>query len=150
MTDCATARATLRNAELALMQQRETVAEMRRNLPTGPVVEDYVFDTPDGPRRLTELFTTPDRPLVLYHFMYGKAQTDPCPMCSMWTDGWAAIDHHVAQRVDFKMVSAASMPATLELAAERGGADSTGSARRRRRSSSTSEVRTRTATRRRS
>ena len=120
MTDYTTARESLREAELALMQQREAVAEMRRNLPTGPAVEDYVFATPDGDRHLSELFTAPDRPLALYHFMYGKAQTGPCPMCSMWADGWAAIDHHVNESVDFAMVSAAPIDETLALADQRG------------------------------
>ena len=31
-----------------------------------------------------ELFTAPDRDLIIYHFMFGKAQTEPCPLCMMW------------------------------------------------------------------
>ena len=49
------ARDELRAAELALMQQRETVAELRRKLPPGPATPDYEFQAPSGPVRLSEL-----------------------------------------------------------------------------------------------
>src|SRR5438067_9127107 len=77
-------REELRLAEIELMRQRERVAELRRHLPQGAAIQDYQFQ--EGPRdlnvgdapgrtvRLTELFTKPNRSLVVYHFMYGKAQ----------------------------------------------------------------------------
>ena len=37
-------REELRRAEIELMNQRERVAELRRRLPKGPAVEDYVFE----------------------------------------------------------------------------------------------------------
>src|SRR4051812_8998402 len=87
----------LRLAEIELRNQRERVAELRRQLPQGPTVEDYVFDeipasldagdSPVRTVRLSQLFTGPDRSLVLYHFMFGKKQTNPCPMCTAWIDG---------------------------------------------------------------
>lgn len=120
MTTYEEARDSLRQAELDLMLERERVAELRRSLPPGPIVKDYTFGSPDGDVRLSELFSAPDRPVVLYHFMYGKAQTAPCPMCAMWADGWAAVDHHIAHNVDFAMVSAAPIDETLALAHERG------------------------------
>ena len=70
-----TAREELRTAELALMQQREKVAELRRSLPAGPVVDDYVFDTPAGPVTLDSLVG--ERPLIVYHFMFGAAMDQP-------------------------------------------------------------------------
>ena len=120
MTDYTTAREDLRAAELALMQQREAVAQLRRDLPPGPAVDDYEFGSADGPVRLSELFSSAERSLVLYHFMYGKAQTDPCPMCAMWTDGWNAITDHVGATTDFALVSAAPIAETLALAERRG------------------------------
>ena len=117
-----TARAELRAAELALMQQRETVAELRRKLPPGPSTADYEFQSPSGPVRLSELVTG-GRPLVLYHFMYGKQQGAPCPMCSMWADGWNAVAHHIAENIDFALVSDAPIDETLTLADERGWTD---------------------------
>src|SRR5438876_3773634 len=85
-------REELRLAEIELMRQRERVAELRRKLPLGAAVQDYQFeegpvdlgagDTPTRTARLTELFTAPDRSLVIYHLMFGKKQTRPCPMCT--------------------------------------------------------------------
>src|SRR6267378_3141986 len=92
-TDYLAKREELRLAEIELMRQRERVAELRRRLPQGATVEDYVFeegpanldagDTPTRTVRLSELFTGPDRSAVIYHFMYGKLQTSPCPMCTL-------------------------------------------------------------------
>jgi predicted dithiol-disulfide oxidoreductase (DUF899 family) len=111
------AREKLRLAEIDLMQQRERVAEMRRALPPGPVVDDYEFlegprslddgDTPVSTVRLSELFGGPGRPRVVYHLMYGKAQTAPCPMCTQWIDGFNGVAQHVARNVDFAVVAAA-------------------------------------------
>src|SRR5215510_14568457 len=80
-------REELRLAEIELMRQRERVAELRRRLPLGAIVQDYAFeqgpanlnagDTPVRTVRLSELFTRPNRSLVVYHFMYGKKQTKP-------------------------------------------------------------------------
>jgi predicted dithiol-disulfide oxidoreductase (DUF899 family) len=113
-------RETLRQAEIELMHQREQVAELRRRLPPGPVVEDYTFlegpthldegDQPAREVRLSQLFTGPDRSLIIYHLMFGKRQTTPCPMCTMWIDGFSGIAHHLTQSVDFAVVAAAPLP----------------------------------------
>ncbi|MER5392271.1 DUF899 family protein [Saccharopolyspora sp. NPDC002686] len=124
------AREELRQAEMELMRHRERVADLRRRLPLGPVVDDYVFeegpadlhagDEPVREVRLGELFTGPDRDLVVYHLMYGKAQTEPCPMCTMWIDGFNGIAHHVEQNADLAIVAAADLPALREHARNRG------------------------------
>ncbi|MFJ8157810.1 DUF899 family protein [Streptomyces sp. NPDC094468] len=116
------AREELRRAEIGLMRRREEVAALRRALPPGPAVEDYVFlegprdlgvgDAPVREVALGELFSAPERPLIVYHFMYGKRQTEPCPMCTMWIDGYNGIAHHVARKADF-VVAAAADPAAL-------------------------------------
>jgi len=108
-------------AEIELMRQRERVAELRRGLPPSAVLQDYIFeegpanldagDEPVRTVRLRELFTAPGRPLVVYHFMYGKRQTNPCPMCTMWMDGWNGVAHHLAQNVDVVLVAGADLPA---------------------------------------
>lgn len=114
-------REELREAELALMRQREEVAALRRKLPEGPVVQDYEFvegpadldhaaDTP-SPVRLSELFTAPGRPLIVFQMMFGKEQADPCPMCSMWVDGFNGIARHITQNADFVVAAAANLPA---------------------------------------
>ena len=115
-------REELRLAEIELMQQQERVADLRRRLPQGAPLQDYAFeegpaklddgDSPIRSVRLSELFTMADRPLVIYHLMYGKAQTKPCPMCTAWIDGINGVAHHIAQNVDFAIVAAAD-PAAL-------------------------------------
>ena len=87
-------REELRLAEVELMRQRERIAELRRNLPEGAAIQDYQFE--EGPReldagdapvrtvRLSELFTKPNRSLVIYHFMFGKRQSKACP-CLLYT-----------------------------------------------------------------
>jgi predicted dithiol-disulfide oxidoreductase (DUF899 family) len=112
-----TKRDELRLAEIELMRQQERVAELRRRLPEGATIEDYLFgegpanldagDTPIRTVRLSELFTSPNRPLVVYHFMYGKKQTKPCPMCTLFIDGWNGVAHHLAQNADVVIVAAA-------------------------------------------
>ena len=109
----------LRRAEIDLRKQRERVAELRRELPQGPAVEDYVFEevsakldageTPIQKIRLSELFTSPDRSVVIYHFMFGKKQTKPCPMCTAWIDGFNGVAHHLAQNLDLAIVAAADL-----------------------------------------
>src|SRR6185503_10615364 len=89
-------REELRLAEIELMKQRERCAELRRALPKGATIQDYEFvegptslddgDAPTKKVRLSELFSGTDRSLVVYHFMYGKKQTTPCPMCTAWID----------------------------------------------------------------
>jgi predicted dithiol-disulfide oxidoreductase (DUF899 family) len=114
VTDYDVARDALRDAELALMQQREAVAVLRRDLPPGPVAQDYVFDEVGGQISLDELVG--DRPLVIYHFMFGGPMAAPCPGCSMWADGWNAVVEHIDQNVDFAMVSQGMAAENVELA----------------------------------
>jgi predicted dithiol-disulfide oxidoreductase (DUF899 family) len=123
-------REELRLAEIELRKTRERVAVLRRQLPPGPSVKDYEFiegpasldegDAPTNKVRLSELFTAPDRPLVIYHFMYGKKQTKPCPMCTSWIDSFNGIAHHLAQNIDLAIVAAADLPTLRAHARKRG------------------------------
>ena len=115
-------REELRLAELDLVDHIERVASLRRRLPLDTFVQDYeLIDVSSGePVRLSELFSTPDRALILYHFMYGKAQSEPCPLCSMWIDGYNGTAPHVAQNADLAVVAAAEPSAILAYATSRG------------------------------
>jgi predicted dithiol-disulfide oxidoreductase (DUF899 family) len=123
-------REELRITEIALMQQSEKVAALRRTLPQGATVQDYEFleapnglntgDAPANTVRLSELFTAPNRPLVIYHLMYGKKQTKPCPMCTLWTDGYNGIAQHLAQTMNFAIVAAAELTPLRDYARTRG------------------------------
>ena len=122
-------REELRLAEIELMRQRERVAELRRHLPEGAALQDYPFH--EGPRdlnagdepravRLSELFSGPNRALVIYHFMFGRKQAKACPMCTAWLDGANGVAHHLAQNLDFAVVAAADLPTLRAYARERG------------------------------
>ncbi len=115
-------REELRVAELELVDHVERVAALRRKLPADTVVDDYelVDVARDQPVRLPALFSAPDRALVLYHFMYGKGTVDPCPLCTMWIDGYDAAAPHVTQNADFAVVAAAEPAAIAAHAAARG------------------------------
>jgi predicted dithiol-disulfide oxidoreductase (DUF899 family) len=123
-------REELRHAEIELLKQREKVAALRRSLPPGAPIQDYEFlegptsldqgDEPVTKTRLSELFTAPDRSLVVYHFMFGKKQTTPCPMCTAWIDSCNGIAHHLAQNLDLAIVAAAELPELRAFARERG------------------------------
>ena len=123
-------REELRKAEVELMRQREKVAALRRRLPPGTPVTDYEFlegprrlDDGDGPLtrvRLSQLFSSPKRALVVQHVMYGKRQTSPCPMCTMWVDGLDAVVSHIEQQADYVVASAADPVALRAHARTRG------------------------------
>ena len=123
-------REELRLAEIELMRQRERVAQLRRHLPKGAVIQDYAFeegpasldagDEPTRTVRLSELFTGRNRPVVIYHFMYGKKQTKPCPMCTAMIDCINGIAHHLTQNVELAIVSAADPTALRAHARARG------------------------------
>jgi len=112
-----TRREELRLAEIELMEHQERVAALRRALPPGALLRDHEFlegpvdldagDEPVRKVRLSELFTVTERPLVIYHMMYGKKQTKPCPMCTMWVGRFNGVAHHLAQNIDFAIVMAA-------------------------------------------
>ena len=117
-------REELHQAELALRDQREKVAALRRELPRDTVAEDAEFEElRDGQRvpvRLSELFEDPDKPLILMHFMFGKAQTAPCPMCTLWADGYDGVVPHLRQRANFAVLVAGDVGAFESYARTRG------------------------------
>jgi predicted dithiol-disulfide oxidoreductase (DUF899 family) len=115
-------REELRLAEMEMFRNIEHVAALRRALPAGAEVTDYVFqegprnlddaDTPVSSVKLSDLFSGSNRALIVYHFMYGKRNTTACPMCTMWIDTFNGVAHHLARNVDLAIVAAAD-PATL-------------------------------------
>jgi len=123
-------REELRLAEIESIKLREHVADLRRRLPKGAIIEDYDFiegpakleagDSPTRSVRLSELFTAPDRSLLIYHLMYGKRQAKPCPMCTLWIDGLNGVAQHLARNVDLAIVAAADPPALRDHARSRG------------------------------
>ena len=119
----------LTQAEIALRDQRERVAELRRQLPADTPVEDYALEegpadlAAKGPAKkihISELFDRPDKSVVLYHYMYGGKQESPCPMCSLMVDGLAGISGHIDQVVNFALVAQAEVGDLRQVARDRG------------------------------
>ena len=119
----------LLEAEIALRDQRERVAALRRELPRDTPIGDYTFT--EGPRdlaagdgpvtevKLSELVAG-DRPLLLMHFMFGGLQATPCPMCSMWADGYDGVVRHLSARAEFAVVVAGDLATFRQWARDRG------------------------------
>ena len=79
------ARTALLVEEKELTRRRDALNAKRRELPMVEIEEDYVFEGPDGPARLLDLFE--GRPqLIVYHFMFDPSWADGCPSCTAGTD----------------------------------------------------------------
>ena len=107
-------------AERELRRQIEAVAAQRRALPQGgEVPEDYVFESPTGQVRMSELFG--DKPtLVVYSFMYGPQMEHACPSCTSMLDGMEGQVPHITQRVGLAIVAKSPIARILQFGAERG------------------------------
>lgn len=124
------ARDRLLRAEVELRNAVERVAAQRRQLPAGPLVnEDYVFQ--EGPRDLDEdgpirevrfssLFESGHDDLIVIHYMFSPNDDAPCPMCTMWADGYDAVAPHVEQRASFVLVAAAPIEKLRDIARQHG------------------------------
>jgi predicted dithiol-disulfide oxidoreductase (DUF899 family) len=137
------ARDRLLEQEIELRRMMESVAEMRRRLPPGPVAEDYVFQGrgADGAItdvRLSDLFA-PDRDsLAIYSMMFPRYHGDerpgptygetarlplaesPCPSCTAMLDQFDGAAEHVSQRMNLAVSAKAPIERVLAYADERG------------------------------
>jgi predicted dithiol-disulfide oxidoreductase (DUF899 family) len=87
---------------------RDELSAERRNLPWERVEKDYVFEGPDGPETLADLFVGRSQ-LVVYHFMLGTDWNEGCKSCSFWADNFSGIDVHLAHR-DVTLLAISSAP----------------------------------------
>ena len=124
-------RNALFKAEIALRDQREAVAAMRRELPLSGKVSDYTFQ--EGPAdisknngsdfketALQDLFEPGKDTLIMIHLMYHPNDAEPCVMCSMWADGYNAVTPHIEERANFVLVAKAPIEKLREFAQKRG------------------------------
>lgn len=77
-------------------------------------VQDYLFQTSAGERRLSELFGSKEHLFVVHNM------GSTCPYCTVWADGYNGIYHHLASRAAFVVSSPEPPAAQRELAALRG------------------------------
>lgn len=94
--------------EKAFTRQRDELSRERRALPWVRVEKDYVFQGPNGPESLGDLFDGRGQ-LLVQHFMYGPDWEEGCPSCSFWADGFDGFIVHLAQR-DVTMVAVSRAP----------------------------------------
>jgi predicted dithiol-disulfide oxidoreductase (DUF899 family) len=97
-------------AEKELTRQRDELSRQRRELPWERVEKNYVFDGPNGPETLADLFAGRSQ-LIVYHFMFGPNWEEGCKSCSFLADHFDATRIHLAHRdVTFAAVSQAPLP----------------------------------------
>lgn len=91
------ARLDLLSKEKELRRHMDEVAGLRQKLPWKRVEQDYVFETGEGRKMLSELFQGCTQ-LVVYHFMFGPDWEEGCSSCSFVADHMEAAKIHLAQR----------------------------------------------------
>ena len=77
-------------------------------------VDDYVFSTPEGDVRLSELFGEQDALFVIHNM--GAA----CVYCTLWADGFNGIIDHLENRAAFVLSSPDAPDAQRKFADSRG------------------------------
>ena len=103
------ARKTHLKNEKALTRMRDLVSAERRSLPWVKVEKEYVFDTPEGKRPLSDLFGTNSQ-LVIHHFMWRHDLDMGCVSCSLEADhAEGALVHLENHDVSYVRVSRAPL-----------------------------------------
>ena len=76
---------------------RDKMSEERRALPWVKVEKQYIFDTPEGKKTLSDLFEGRSQ-LIVKHFMLAPGQKDGCVGCSFEVDhvegALVHLEHH--------------------------------------------------------
>ena len=118
------ARQALLAEEIDLRRQLTQVAEHRRSLPPGPVIEKpYRFlDAAGTELGLVDLFGEHNT-LVTYFWMYGPQRSRPCPMCTNLLGPLDSNAADIEQRVAFKVLGRSPVERQLVFAQERGWTD---------------------------
>lgn len=100
------ARLELLALEKELTRARDRLNEQRRRLPMVEMEKPYVFEGPDGPATLLDLFEG-RRQLIIQHFMFDPEWGEGCPTCSCDADSLGDLTHLHARDTTFAAVSRA-------------------------------------------
>jgi predicted dithiol-disulfide oxidoreductase (DUF899 family) len=95
-------------SEKEATRARDALNAERRRMPMTKIEKDYVFQGPDGPVKLIDLFEGRDQ-LILYHFMFGPDWAEGCGGCSMFVDNMGHPAHLQARDTSFALVSRAPL-----------------------------------------
>jgi predicted dithiol-disulfide oxidoreductase (DUF899 family) len=104
------ARKQLLVKEKELTRQRDALNVERRMLPMVEIVNEYVFDGPDGDASLLDLFEG-RRQLIVGHFMFDPRWDEGCSSCSAGADevSGGLLDHLHARDTTLAYVSRAPL-----------------------------------------
>ena len=86
----------------------DRLAEERRALPWVKVEKEYVFQTEEGPRTLSDLFAGRSQ-LIVYHFMFAPGWSEGCSGCSFVSDHFDGANLHIAHH-DVALVAVSRAP----------------------------------------
>ncbi len=92
---------TYRDTTAKLMELRKQLTAIRREMRQVQAevepqpVQDYQFDTVNGPVQLSQLFGAKQELFVIHNM--GRS----CPSCTLWADGFNGIYPHIADRAAF-------------------------------------------------
>jgi predicted dithiol-disulfide oxidoreductase (DUF899 family) len=101
-------RKTLLAREKELTRVHDQIARERRALSWVRIEKEYVFDAPEGQRKLADLFDG-RRQLLVQHFMFGPGWEQGCPSCSFMADHTDGMNVHLAHR-DVTLVAISRAP----------------------------------------
>jgi predicted dithiol-disulfide oxidoreductase (DUF899 family) len=96
----------LLRAEKEATRTLDALAARRRRLPMVRFDNTYVFDTPDGPKTMTDLFDGREQ-LVVYQFM-DNGPDAYCPGCTHFTNNVTDLD--AVRRTGVTFVTVSNMP----------------------------------------
>ena len=91
------ARKRLLVKEKRFSRLRDQLNQQRRDLPWVKIEKDYIFQGPNGPESLEDLFCGKSQ-LIIYHFMFSPRWTEGCEHCSFWADHFDSANLHLGQR----------------------------------------------------
>jgi predicted dithiol-disulfide oxidoreductase (DUF899 family) len=115
------ARRQLLAREKEATRARDALNADRRRMPMVAVDLQYVFEGPDGPVTLADLFGG-KRQLIVQHVMYGPDWEQPCPGCSASLDelSQGILDHLGTRDTTFALTARAPYDKIAAKAKERG------------------------------
>lgn len=106
--DWLTARRNLLKDEKEFTRLRDKLTRERLALPWTRIDKEYVFDTPEGPRTLAQLFDGRSQ-LLVQHFMFAPGWKEGCPSCSYMADHTDGMNRHLAHH-DVTMIAVSRAP----------------------------------------
>jgi predicted dithiol-disulfide oxidoreductase (DUF899 family) len=102
------ARADLLEREKEHTRLGDEVARQRRELPWVAVEKQYMLQTADGPKTLSDLFDGRSQ-LLIYHFMFGPSYEAGCPVNSSIADSFDGLIPHLKAR-DVTLIAVSGAP----------------------------------------